>query len=554
MRFILFFLFLASISLQAEKPNIILFLIDDQDKASIGAYGGNTLTPNLDRMASEGMLFHRAYASSTVCNPSRYSFHTGRYAGNCYYEGFTRAFPSDTQSHIAFNTALEADNMNVGAVLAQNGYATGFTGKYHIDGHEGVTREVAKEFGLTFIPNEAKASPEISEAFRKNELRAREIIMSRGFTWAKNIYLGNMQPPYRTQNPEWNLEAAFEFIEANVEQDKPFYLSFCLTLLHDGVGSWPASLDFPQHTGSGEVEPDPAVIEHRKRIKEIVANSPIKNKAQLTGEVWVDATMGLLMDKLKALGIDENTLVVFAPDHGITGKGSIYDKDSANIPMIMRWPNGIPAGIESSELVQNIDLVPTFFDIAGASVPADYPMDGISLSPLLETGTTEPWRDFLYFELGCSRGIMSKEWNYIANRYTADRLQAIQENTEPQHLPALLAPLERLGIGTRGATHPGFFQEDQLYSLKNDPGEMQNLANSPEHHSVLKAMQAQLGEVLETIGQPYGEFIEGRNTTHPGQIDQQVSDAQQIRIEHKTVFVPESLGGGVWKDGKPINK
>ena len=545
----LLILALAAFNLEAAKPNIILFLIDDQDKSSIGAYGGNTLTPHLDQMAREGILFHRAYASSTVCNPSRYSFHTGRYAGNSYYKEFASSYPADHQSHIAFNTALEADNMNVGAVLAQNGYATGFTGKFHMGGHEGFSKNATEDFGLSPIPKDATASPEISEAFRKNELIARDYIKSRGFTWAKNIYLGNMQAPYLTQNPEWNLAAAYEFIEDNSQKNKPFYLSFCLTLLHDGVGTWPKSLDLPHHTGAGEVEPDPEVIANRNKLKQIIAQSDIPNKAQLTGEVWVDATLGALMAKLKELGIDENTIVVFAPDHGISGKGSLYDKDSANIPMIIRWPGGIPAGLESEALVQNIDLVPTFFELADAKVPTEYKMDGISLSPLFNSGEAANWRNALYFEIGCSRGIMTKDWNYIANRYTADRLQTIQRNKLPQRLPRLMAPLNRLGIGTFGSAHPGFFEEDQLYSLKNDPDEMNNLANNPEHQAVLQTMQQELTTALESIGNAYGEFLPGANTTHPGQIDEQVELAKQIRIEHKTVHLPESHGGTVWKDG-----
>ena len=543
-------LVLAALNLHAAKPNIILFLIDDQDKSSIGAYGGNTLTPHLDQMAREGILFHRAYASSTVCNPSRYSFHTGRYAGNSYYKEFVSSYPTSHQSHIAFNTALEADNMNVGAVLAQNDYATGFTGKFHMGGYEGFSKDATEGFGLSLIPKDATASPEISEAFRKNEQIARDYVKSRGFTWAKNIYLGNMQPPYRTQNPEWNLAAAYEFIQENAQKEKPFYLSFCLTLLHDGVGTWPKSLDLPHHTGAGEVEPDPAVIANRNKLKQIIAQSGIKNKAQLTGEVWVDATLGALMAKLEELGIDENTIVVFAPDHGISGKGSIYDKDATNIPMIIRWPAGIPAGLESNALVQNIDLVPTFFELAGAKVPTEYKMDGISLSPLFTNGKVADWRDTLYFEIGCSRGIMTQDWKYIANRYPTDRLSEIQSNKLPQRLPQLMAPLNRLGIGTFGAAHPGFFEEDQLYSLKNDPDEMKNLADNPEHQAVLETMQQKLTTVLKSIGNAYGEFLPGANTTTPGQIDEQVELAKQIRIEHKTVYLPESHGGTIWKEGK----
>ena len=114
------------------KPNIIFFLVDDYDKPETSPYGGKVLTPNLDRLAREGMLFNNAYVTSTVCTPSRYTMLTGRYAGSSHSDKFLSEFPLGNQSLPAFNVSLEEDNMNVGAVLAKNGYATGFVGKYHV--------------------------------------------------------------------------------------------------------------------------------------------------------------------------------------------------------------------------------------------------------------------------------------------------------------------------------------------------------------------------------------------------------------------------------------
>jgi len=107
-----------------KRPNIIFFLTDDQDKHSLGAYGGNSYTPNLDRMAREGMVFNQAYVSSTVCTPSRYSFLTGRYAGRSYSRRYEDECPRRMQGFPSFNMELEEDNMNVGAVLQKSGYAT----------------------------------------------------------------------------------------------------------------------------------------------------------------------------------------------------------------------------------------------------------------------------------------------------------------------------------------------------------------------------------------------------------------------------------------------
>ena len=117
----------------AERPNIIMFLIDDQNPSSIAAFGGDTYTPNLDRMAEEGMKFTRAYVSSSVCTPSRYSFLTGRFAGNSHSKLYAEAVGGkENQGLPKFNVALERDKSNVGNILREAGYATGFVGKFHL--------------------------------------------------------------------------------------------------------------------------------------------------------------------------------------------------------------------------------------------------------------------------------------------------------------------------------------------------------------------------------------------------------------------------------------
>jgi arylsulfatase A-like enzyme len=150
------------------RPNIILFLTDDQDKHSIGAYGGNSFTPNLDRMAQEGMVFHQAYVSSTVCTPSRYSFLTGRYAGRSYSRRYEDECPPGQQGFPSFNVELEENNMNVGAVLQRSGYATGYVGKFHV-GPDIKRLEEYEKLGLRYVPKDAPANAGTTSAFRHNE-------------------------------------------------------------------------------------------------------------------------------------------------------------------------------------------------------------------------------------------------------------------------------------------------------------------------------------------------------------------------------------------------
>ena len=522
-----------------ERPNIIMFLIDDQNPSSIAAYGGDTYTPNLDRMAEEGMKFTRAYVSSSVCTPSRYSFLTGRFAGNSHSKRYTdEVGGKENQGLPNFNVALERDNMNVGNVLREAGYTTGFVGKYHLTSELDFPEFYTGKDKWINIPKDVSPGPETSAQFKHNERWMCRYLETLGFSWAKNVYPENIHQPYSSHNPEWTTVAALEFIEEN--RDGPFYLHLCSTLLHGPDKSWRKSMDHPLITGEGEVERLPEVMTPRKELLKTITEKGFDPDSHVAGEAWIDDSLGAIFRKLKELGIDDNTLVVFAPDHGRDGKGSVFSHGSCQVPMIMRWPNGIAAGQVCQELVQNIDLVPTFFELGKAEKPKSYWIDGQSLAPLFENGTTNDWRNHLYLEMGTARATVTKDWSYIAVRHTKEQIAAIK-NATLQNLPRAMSYIGRLGIGVRGADRPGFFDEDQLYNLKNDPKEMKNLAYREDKADRLNQMRDLMQRDLEVIGRPFGEFIPGGNVAKPGQIDQQIELVKQLDIKGKTVTVPAAL-------------
>ena len=535
---------------RGERPNIIMFLIDDQNPASIAAFGGDTYTPNLDRMAEEGMKFTRAYVSSSVCTPSRYSFLTGRFAGNSYSKRYAAAVGGkENQGLPNFNVALERDNMNVGNILREAGYTTGFVGKFHLTSDLDFPEFYKGKNKWIDIPKDASPGAETSAQFKHNERWMRRYLETLGFSWAKNVYPENIHQPYSSHNPEWTTVAALEFIEEN--KDGPFYLHLCSTLLHGPDKSWRKSMDHRLITGEGEVESLPEVMTPREELLKTIAEKGFDPESHVAGEAWIDDSMGAILRKLKELGIDDNTLVIFAPDHGRDGKASVFSHGSCQIPMIMRWPNGIPAGQVCEELVQNIDLVPTFFDLGQAEKPNAYRIDGQSLTPLFENGQAYNWRDHLYLEMGSARATVTKDWSYIAVRHTQEQIAAIKKAT-PKNLPKAMSYIGRLGIGVRGADRPGFFEEDQLYHLKKDPKEMSNLAHHENQVFRLNEMRNLMQQDLEAIGRPFGEFIPGGNAALPGQIDKQIAVVKQLEIKGKTVTVPEALKNDLGVTDAPI--
>ncbi len=521
-----------------QTPEHHSFLIDDQNKASIGAYGGKTWTPNLDRMAREGVRFTQAHVSSTVCTPSRYGFLTGRYAGNSTSKLYNDACGGEhQQGYPSFNMALESDRMNVGRVLQEAGYATGFVGKYHLVSELDQPEFFEGNDGIVEVPKGLEAGPEATALFRRNEHAMRRYIESLGFSWAKHIYPENMQPPYAQHNPEWTIQAALQFIEQN--RDRPFYLHCCPTLLHGGEQSWRRSMDHPLISGEGQLDALPEVMTPRGDLLKTVGQNGFDPDSATAGEAWIDDALGAILNKLKALGIDEDTLIVFAPDHGRDGKASLFSRDGTCIPCIARWPRRIRPGLVCEELVQNIDWASTFFEIAGAEVPAGYQVDGRSLVPLFSDGMASQWRGHLYFEMGVARAVATKDWKYIAVRYTKEQIEAIQR-AKPENLPRLMSYIGRLGIGVRGAERPGFFDADQLYDLRADPYEMNNLAADSEYADRLSRMHQLLREDLERMGRPFGEFVPGGNAVPPGQIDEQIAMVKKVKIDGKNVSVVDA--------------
>ncbi len=538
----------------AERPNIIMFLIDDQNPSSIAAFGGDTYTPNLDRMAEEGMKFTRAYVSSSVCTPSRYSFLTGRFAGQSHSKLYAEAVGGKQNQGLPnFNVALERDNMNVGNVLREAGYTTGFVGKFHLTSEWDFPEFYKGKDKWINIPKDASPGPETTAQFKHNERWMRRYLQTLGFSWAKNVYPENVRSPYSSHNPEWTTVAALEFIEEN--KDGPFYLHLCSTLLHGPDRSWRKSIDHPLITGEGEVRKLPEVMTPREELLKTIAENGFDPDSHVAGEAWIDDSLGAIFRKLQELGIDDNTLVVFAPDHGRDGKASVFSHGGCQVPMIMRWPNGIAAGQVCDELVQNIDLVPTFFDLGRAAKPESYRIDGQSLTPLFKNGQAADWRNHLYLEMGAARATVTKDWSYIAVRYTKEQIADIQK-AAPQNLPKAMSYIGRLGIGVRGADRPGFFDEDQLYHLKSDPKERNNLADNKAQTTRLQEMRHLMQQDLEVIGRPFGEFLPGGNAALPGQIDQQIAIVKQLDLKGKKVTVPRALKNelGVTDDPAPDDK
>ena len=493
----------ASAAKSNDRPNIIFFIVDDYDKETSSAYSGPAgLTPSMERLAARGIKFNKMHMTSTVCTPSRYTCLTGRYAGSSYHPDYLEECPLGEQGLPAFNVGLEADNMNVAQVLSDSGYVTGFVGKYHVGGH--------KLDESNRLPKGTLFSEALNEKQSQIEKETRKIIQDKGFHWAKNTYIGNFKDPFRGHNPEWTMSAALEFIDSNTK--KPFFLYYATTLVHGTPGEWDKSLDKPTMTGAGIIE-KPYDLLDRESVRTRLVQAGL-DPLKYGGYLWMDDSLGLLMDHLESREIADNTLICFVADHGVAGKGSVH-RDGTEVPCIMSWPAGMKQNIVCDELVQSTDFVATWFDLAGAELPEKYQLDGISFRPLFKQ-PAQPVRDYVYCENGPARGIKTSDWSYLTLRYTTDQVEVMRKS--PRHLSRYFSGLS--GGISRSFDKPGACNYDQLYHVAKDPRELNNLADNPEYEAKLEELKDALIEKLQSFpNRPYGELVPGGNTLSAGSFD-----------------------------------
>lgn len=508
-----------SANMFGQKPNIVLIVSDDQSFNSIGySSGGQVYTPTLDMLSSNGMKFTNAHHPVTVCSPSRYSMLTGKFSGRCEGEEYLSLFPPGTQTRTENNCELKPGEEHLGSLLKENGYTTGFVGKSHIMEHDILLKGNWASYGLqSYGQTDDPYNPAVSARMKHNHGVYQQIVRSYGFDYADGIYMANVKELYNDalniHNLEWTVDKARRFIEQ--EKDKPFFLYFSTTLHHGPVpwannnGTYWSSFDAdPKLTGEGFVDTVWDFMPGRQEIQEkyVSEGFPLRDAYALLLDEGVKA----IYQKIVELNLDDNTLIIFIPDHGMWrhGKATLYDY-GLKVPMFMYWKGKITAGQVYGGLVQTVDFLPTILDIAGITLPAGYHTDGISLKSIMETGKGEA-HSSLFGELGYSRSVKTRDWKYIAIRYP-EEVQDKIDNGESfvgwegrvLEYPSLT---NNTNLGYYAAlNNPHYYELDQLYDLNADSAETINVAG--QYPEILLQMRELLSGYLKTFkDRPFREF------------------------------------------------
>ncbi|MBM4017858.1 MAG: sulfatase [Planctomycetes bacterium] len=374
-----------------RPPNVIFIFADDLGYADLGCFGSKTIsTPNIDRMAAEGMKLTDFHTASPVCTPTRSALMTG-----CYPKRL------GLHVHVLFpqsKTGLNPDEITVAEVLKAQGYATACIGKWHM-GHHAIFLPTRQGFdsyygipysndmgivaeGMTFAKDARFNFGKTLEAARTDPYERDKPPLMRGeevIEW----------PADQATLTERYTDEALKFIRAN--KDRPFFLYLPHTFPHVPL--------FASERFKG------------------------KSRGGLLGDTveCIDWSCGEILKAVKELGLDERTLVIFTSDNGPAGhpapplrggKGTTWE-GGQRVPFIARWPGRIPAGAQCGGLSSVMDVLPTLARLAGGKAPADRIIDGKDIWPLIsgQPGAKTPHEAFYHYSAyGVMSGVRCGKW------------------------------------------------------------------------------------------------------------------------------------------------
>lgn len=460
-------LLLAAAATADERPNIVFILADDLGRGDIGPYGQKLIrTPNLDRLATQGMCFTRHYCGNAVCAPSRCVLMTGKHPGHAFIRDNRETKPEG-------QWPIPAETFTLAKLLRAQGYATGAFGKWGLGGPDSSGAPLRQGFDHFYGYNCQRHAHNFYPTYLWNDTQ--RVALDNPEFASKQMLLAGADPHdpqsyarYRGNQYSADLiaEQARAFVRAH--RERPFFLYWPTTVPH-------VALQVPEDS----------LAEYRDQFDDVPYDGSrgylphqYPRAAYAAMITRMDTEIGRLLELLDELELSRRTLIVFTSDNGALpstmpladttyfrstnglrgGKGSLYE-GGILAPLIVRWPGTVPPGSETDRLSGFEDWLPTLAEAIGAkeAVPAD--VDGISLLATLR-GQAQPPREFLYREFpgyGGWQSVHMGQWKALR-----EKLNPRGKNAQPD-----------LAI--------------QLYNLRADPAETTNVA--AEHADVVARLE-----------------------------------------------------------------
>ena len=477
----------------ATPPNIIFIFSDDHAAHAIKAYGPTDnnpelhkvlQTPNIDRLAAEGMLFRNTFCANSICGPSRATILTGKHS---HLNGFLNN-----------DTVFNGGQQTFSKILQKSGYETAWIGKWHLG-----TKPTGFDFWEILNDQGTYYNPKIISGNDTTQITGytSTVVTDNAIAWldekrdkSKPFFLTYAhKTPHREWVPKPEDKEAFKNVKIPLPSN--FYDDYA----NRSSATKDQEMEIANHMNEKDLkfmvpkylnEEQAAIFKETYREEnEAFAKSKLKGKklaewkyqrymSDYLGSIAsMDRDIGRFLDYLDSAGLSENTIVIYSSDQGFyLGEHGWFDKrwmyeESLRMPFIVRWPGVIEGGSENTDLTQNIDFAETFLELAGASIPED--MQGRSLVSLFKGKTPKDWRKNIYYHYWAY-----PDWHMVRQHVgiRSDRYKLIHYNK---------------------------INEWELFDLKEDPSEMKSVYNDAayakiqeEMTSALSAMKIEVGDTL----------------------------------------------------------
>lgn len=461
-----------------KRPNIIFIMSDDHASHAMSCYRSRiNETPNLDRIAEDGMRFDNCFCTNSICTPSRATILTGTY--------------NHVNDVTTLDSKLDGRQLTCPKVLQKNGYQTAIIGKWHL-GHGGIHDPTGFDYWNVLPGQGLYHDPEMIEMGKKKVVKgyATDIITDLSLTWLRNrdknkpfCLMCHHKSPHRPWEPDKKHARMYEDLE--IPEPETFNDDYSNRARAAAAARMRVDRDLDPGDLKQPVPPGLSPEEEKKWKYQRYIKDYLRCVAS------IDDNVGRLLDYLDEEGLTENTLVIYTSDQGFfLGDHGWYDKrfmyeESLRMPFIIRYPLEIKPGTVNKSIILNVDFPVTLLDYAGIEVPEQ--MQGASFRPLLNSEVPEGWQSSMYY----------RYWMHLAhhNVYAHYGIRTLRYKLIYYYAQAL---------GQPGAIDEPKEPEWELFDLENDHCELTNVYNDPGYADIVKNLKAELRRLQEKVGdEPY---------------------------------------------------
>lgn len=462
-----------------SKPNIIFIMSDDHAAQAMSCYNSKiNKTPNIDRIAEEGMLLENCLCTNSICAPSRATILTGKY--------------SHKNGVATLDDRFDSSQENFAKMLHKDGYQTAMIGKWHL-GQEKENQPQGFDYWNVF-PNQGKyIDPTMIEMGERKTFAgyATDIVTDLSIDWLENrdedkpfMLMCHHKAPHRPWVPDE--KHADMYSDVDIPTPETFNDDYQNRAQAAEAAKMRIDQDLLYGWDLKNIPPE-EISRDKEKLKEWKYQEYIKDYLRCIASI--DDNVGRILDYLDDNDLNNNTIIIYTSDQGFfLGEHGWFDKrffyeESLRMPFVIRYPEEIEAGTVSDSIAINTDFAPTFLDYAGLDIPED--MQGNSLRDIFKSNDPKNWRDSMYYHYS----MYPSEHNVFPHYgIRTDRYKLIYyylEETDCNNL-------------TKDKKRP-LKAEWELFDLKKDPNEMNNVYDNPEYNEITIKLKKELYRLKEDL-------------------------------------------------------